>query len=108
MTFLISWIGSVVAAIAGVSLIKGSKETQQARILAAAGAILPLAIAIISGPASKAFAMLLPFSLILTAAGGLLFSNIEEPKQNTARVYAAVFSAIVGFSTVGWALVLAN
>ena len=105
MTLIISWIGSVLAALAGVTLVIGSKETQASRILVIAGAFLPLIVGVIFGPGSKAFQLLLPLGLILTAAGGLLFSNIEEPKQKTTPVYAAVFVIIGGFSLAGWSIV---
>ena len=95
----------MLAALAGITLIKGSKATQASRALVIAGAILPLIIGVIFGPSSKAFQLLMPLGLILTAAGGLLFSNIEEPNQKTTPVYAAVFVVIGGFSLAGWSIV---
>ncbi|MGB0371524.1 MAG: hypothetical protein ACPGN3_09240 [Opitutales bacterium] len=105
---ILSWLGSVVAAIAGVFLLKGTRESQLARYLAATGTILPLIGAIAAGPNSKVFSILLPVGLIVTAAGGLLYSNIEAEDKNAKRIYAAAIVAIAGFSIVGWALVLAK
>ena len=98
----------MVAAIAGAFLLRGSPETKQSRLLAAAGTVLPLIIALSLGSDSKAFSITLPLGLILTALGGLLFSNIEDPKQETTPFYAAVITAIVAFSIAGWALYAAQ
>lgn len=70
--------------------------------------LLPLGACLIFGSDSKAFIMLMPLGLILTAAGGYLFSNIEEPKDNTKLIYGAVFTALGGLSLAGWSLVSAG
>ena len=67
--------------------------------------LLPLAACLIFGSDSKAFTILIPLGLIVTAAGGYLFSNIEEPRDNTKIIYGAVFTALAGFSIAGWSLV---
>ena len=78
------------------------------RSLAAIGCILPIVAIVGAGSEAKIFSIMLPLGLIFTGGGGLLFSNIEDPKQNTKPIYAAIITAIVGFSLAGWALVLAN
>lgn len=102
------WAGSVLAAAAGLFLFKGPRSTAQPRWISMVGAELQFLCAAIFGPDSQIFAIILPLALILTAAGGLLFSKQEDPIPDSTQVYAAVLTAIAGMSLCGWAVVAAN
>ena len=108
VSVILSWLGTTIAAGSSAFLLRGPANSKFARYLSVIGMVSPLIGAIAFGPTSKAFMLLIPIGLIMSAGGALLYSKLEPVEEGSRRIYAAAIVAIVGFSIAGWAIVLSQ